>query len=401
MFFQSPKTMKAKELLQLYQTGERDFRGVNLQGQSFLNQDLFGVDLSGADIRGADFSQAKLTGANFQDATAGLQRHSAFFLTTLLCLLIVIYILCCVFMGYLISLIAHNYNSSYSTLFSFYISSLFALFITSLCVGFKKGLYNYYGVIFGLSAYLTFTLVLPFILSKLDHIGIDLSTILLLSIQLLALFFSIIFIITLSSLIYISYTFLGSTIILVIYFGAAVFSSFFIIGKNNKLLVTTLATITIILLLASGTKIINGIPATLESANYDGMVILIVTIIVAVSTIMLLASTHICLQSLANKEKFVPVRAIAISFSAIGGTSFRKAILSATNFDQAQVQNTDFRKASLMHSNLNNAQNLNLARPSIDNSINIYRESLDLWHILIEKLIQQMPIGLPSERVKK
>ncbi|MGR3278506.1 pentapeptide repeat-containing protein [Acaryochloris marina NIES-2412] len=401
MFFQSPKTMKAKELLQLYQAGERDFRGVNLQGQSFLNQDLFGVDLSGADIRGADFSQAKLTGANFQNAKAGLQPHSALFLTTILCLLIVIYILCCVFIGYLVSLIVHDYNSTYPTFFAFYISSLFALFVTSLCVGFKKGLYNHYGVIFGLSAYLTFALFLPFILSKLDHIGIAFPAILLLSIQLLASLFSIIFIIALSSLIYISYAFFGSTIILVIYFGAAVFSSFFIIGKNNKFLATVLATITIALLLASGTKIINGISVALESANYDRLFLLIVTIIVFVSSIMLLASTHICSQILANREKFVPVRAIAIAFSAIGGTSFRKATLSATNFDQAQVQNTDFRKASLMHSNLNNARNLNLARPSIDNSINIYRESLDLWHFFIKKLIQQMPIGLPSDRVKK
>lgn len=65
--------MKAKELLRLYQNGERNFVGANLQGQSFQGQDLSGVDFSKADIRGTNFSDAKLIGVNFCRAEAGLQ----------------------------------------------------------------------------------------------------------------------------------------------------------------------------------------------------------------------------------------------------------------------------------------------------------------------------------------
>ena len=65
--------MKAKELIRLYQEGKRDFRGENLQGQSFKEQDLSGADFSEADIRGTNFSGAKLSKAKFIKATAGLQ----------------------------------------------------------------------------------------------------------------------------------------------------------------------------------------------------------------------------------------------------------------------------------------------------------------------------------------
>ena len=67
--------MEANEVLTRYKNGERDFRRVNLRGQSFQGQDLSGADLSEADIRGANFNSAILTGTNFCDAKAGLQKR--------------------------------------------------------------------------------------------------------------------------------------------------------------------------------------------------------------------------------------------------------------------------------------------------------------------------------------
>ncbi len=57
--------MKADEVLRRYAAGERDFRGVNLRGQSFKGKDLSGADFSEADIRGANFTNAYLKDAKF------------------------------------------------------------------------------------------------------------------------------------------------------------------------------------------------------------------------------------------------------------------------------------------------------------------------------------------------
>lgn len=57
--------MKAREVLARYQTGERDFRNLDLRGQSFQRQNLTNADFSYADIRGANFAGANLTGAKF------------------------------------------------------------------------------------------------------------------------------------------------------------------------------------------------------------------------------------------------------------------------------------------------------------------------------------------------
>jgi len=69
--------MKADKLLQLYQQGERNFRGLNLRGKSFQGQDLSGADFSKSDIRGANFTNASLRNTNFSSVKAGLQNHHA------------------------------------------------------------------------------------------------------------------------------------------------------------------------------------------------------------------------------------------------------------------------------------------------------------------------------------
>lgn len=81
--------MKSEEILKLYAQGERNFRGLNLKGQSFRDKDLQGADFSKADIRGTDFTGALLRGANFSHAKGGLQNHHALILAITLIVLAV------------------------------------------------------------------------------------------------------------------------------------------------------------------------------------------------------------------------------------------------------------------------------------------------------------------------
>jgi uncharacterized protein YjbI with pentapeptide repeats len=66
--------MTAEELLQRYQSGERDFRGIKIKGIFLRDECLRGIDLSYADLRGAslmgvDFSKANLRRADFSGGT--------------------------------------------------------------------------------------------------------------------------------------------------------------------------------------------------------------------------------------------------------------------------------------------------------------------------------------------
>ena len=70
--------MKADELLERYQAGERAFSGVNLCGANLERANLRGIrlrgarlrwtNLRGADLRLADFTGASLSGANLSGA---------------------------------------------------------------------------------------------------------------------------------------------------------------------------------------------------------------------------------------------------------------------------------------------------------------------------------------------
>lgn len=72
--------MKARELIQRYRQGERDFRGVDLRDQSLRGANLQSIDLSGAnlirtDLRGTKLDKAQLISTDFDSAHIGTQRR--------------------------------------------------------------------------------------------------------------------------------------------------------------------------------------------------------------------------------------------------------------------------------------------------------------------------------------
>jgi uncharacterized protein YwqG len=60
--------MGARELLELYDQGHRDFRNLDLEYLIFRDMALVGADFSGSNLRNADFSEANLANADFTNA---------------------------------------------------------------------------------------------------------------------------------------------------------------------------------------------------------------------------------------------------------------------------------------------------------------------------------------------
>ncbi|MGD1860683.1 MAG: pentapeptide repeat-containing protein [Leptolyngbyaceae cyanobacterium] len=63
--------LTARQVLNYYAAGERDFRGTILRGCNFRGADLSGADFTGTDIRSTNFKQARLVGNNFSKVLAG------------------------------------------------------------------------------------------------------------------------------------------------------------------------------------------------------------------------------------------------------------------------------------------------------------------------------------------
>ncbi|NEQ33826.1 MAG: pentapeptide repeat-containing protein, partial [Leptolyngbya sp. SIO4C5] len=67
--------LKAKEVLRLYATGERDFRGAILRGCNFRGADLSDADFSETDLRGTKFTNSVLERVNFSRAKCGIETN--------------------------------------------------------------------------------------------------------------------------------------------------------------------------------------------------------------------------------------------------------------------------------------------------------------------------------------
>ncbi len=298
--------MKASEVLKRYAAGERDFRRVNLRGQSFKGEDLTGADFSSADIRGADFTNANLLGADFRQAQAGLQPNFASLLVLISLTLAGVSGFTSAFVGAFAEFLFLPATIAKYTILPGVIL-LTTLFI--LCVAIvRRG----FGVTLGAVAIAAVvTVVARF------AIGALIWTENLVTTSTLSTFLSV-----LGSLA------LANTLIV-------------ILAITESIIWATLSKTSVIARVGVVILAVAGVVAALGVAKVG-------TLAATIAITLVLVGGYFGWQVSTNVDKnFSLIRNVALACAAIGGTSFKGANLTDVNFTQAILKNTDFRKSLL------------------------------------------------------
>lgn len=285
--------MKSEEILRLYAQGERNFRGLNLKGQSFRGKDLRGADFSKSDIRGTDFTGALLQEANFSHAKGGLQHHHVLILAATLVSLAVIVGVAAGFVDMVAELKFHS--SRFVDLIPKWLT--LGVLVSFAIVSIRNGLAA------------SFTMfILAFVLA---------GVIAYLSSDAVIAAGAIAIAITLAS-------FVGvATVILVVLSATAA------LAVNPAL--------------AIGVIIAFGIPFLAVSVPISG------GSAVGLGVVVIVMSISITWRALRGDQKHAPIVRVASFLAYRWGTSFRRADLTKANFTYAILRNTDFDDANLTH----------------------------------------------------
>jgi uncharacterized protein YjbI with pentapeptide repeats len=380
--------MKAEELLRRYAAGERDFRGVNLRGQSFKGKDLSGANFSEADIRGANFTNAKLTGANFSGGKAGLQQRRVFFFVSvaltllglsglasvisgnyLASLLIIAskqitivpgLVVLIIYLIFLISIICQNFEvAARITLMAVVI-----IFTVCLAIGVVSfGSINSFDNVVKSSASsvhvntkrpLTNAIAITVVGAAASSFAAAIANTIIVTAVVTASF-SLAWLEVIANLRFIAYIF-------AILFPYFVYLRFFLIQATAYHAAFTTAVFGYNLAGSIVSKDGSSGVAMMASA-FDHKISSAIGSAIAATIILL--STYISQQILANKKKYSLVRKIIIALAVGGGTSFRHADLTDADFTFATLKSTDFRRANLTRTCWRNAQKLDCIRPGM------------------------------------
>ncbi|NEO74169.1 pentapeptide repeat-containing protein [Moorena sp. SIO3H5] len=307
--------MKAKEVLKRYAEGQRDFRRVNLRGQSFQGQNLSGADFSEADIRGANFKNAILIATQFCKAKAGLQKR---WLTIVL----------------LVSWITSELSGMASLL-------------AGASVGSISDVNSVDNQVSGLVAFSFLVIVYIFILFQGSRSGVSIA---------IAGCSVVVIVVVTSNAIGIAGAIVSGT------------ASTFVSATATAIAIanTFVSTSGIVSAIASIITIVIAIATAFAFAfafafRFTGLVAIAVSIAVAVALVLL--GAYLGWRALKENPRDAWIRTIAIAFAATGGTSFYKADLTDADFTGATLKSTDLREATLTRTCWQNTINLDRARP--------------------------------------
>ncbi|NEN97052.1 MAG: pentapeptide repeat-containing protein, partial [Moorea sp. SIO3I7] len=308
--------MKAKEVLRRYAAGQRDFRRVNLRGQSFQGKDLSGADFSEADIRGAKFTNTNLREAKICGAKGGLEPQWLILLVTILFLL-----------SALIGLVSGSSSIFVpSTLAPEFVEPAVMVLLLLAVSSIVNIRYGFLAFLVATAVVLTMSAVLAVTLAMLGNLRG--AVVLAMSVP--------------------------STMIVTVTAGANVAAAITVAGDGAAIVMGIIAVAATVAGAETATMI-----ATVPETK-AGIVALVVNI--AAIGLGAIQGAYMAKRVLGEDQKFALIRPIAIAFAAIGGTSFRGANLINADFTGAILKSTDFRKAILTRTCWYKAKKIDRAR---------------------------------------
>jgi uncharacterized protein YjbI with pentapeptide repeats len=312
------KQMTAQEVLKRYRNGERDFRRINVCGQSFKGQNLAGADfseadISEADIRSTNFAKANLTQTNFSGAICGIQKRWWLVQQLLALIIAALSIILSLFLGVLIAtaLFSIDEPSNQTGYQVAGFTTLLLLIVTILSIAFKG-----------------FTFTAFFIVAAGSFVGIIVAG-------------SLFAISSNGSL----YTVAGSLFPELAVAGSVVAVA--VAGYSVTLFVFDVAIVVI---------------GFINNGFVNGSVVTF-TIVVTVTIIVVLFSFYITWETRKGNEKFILLRTFYVVFiSAIGGTNFAEADLTGSNFNKTVIKSTNLQNTNLTQVSWREAEEHDLAR---------------------------------------
>ncbi|NEO74963.1 pentapeptide repeat-containing protein [Moorena sp. SIO4G3] len=318
--------MKAKDVLEKYAAGERDFRRANLRGQSFQGQDLSGADFSEADIIGTNFKNAILRDTRFCKAKAGLQKRWVIVLL-------------------LLSWITSGVSGFTSLSGRFLVARKFT------SQGVVEQLFGWIALVVII---VLFTVTLRQSMEKAGTLAIGIAGV-------GALVLAVAITLSEAGIAPRARALAGvAEFVGLVGAGAGAGAAAVVVGFTQAIGVACAGAVGGVFAFAFAGAVaftFSGVVAFTFSKAFAGDLAGVITIVLA------LLGTYLGWRILTRDLKDAWIRTIAIAFAATGGTSFYKADLTNANFTGATLKSTDLREANLTYTCWQNTIRLDRARP--------------------------------------